>query len=188
LRNRLQAGKDGILTSRSVKGLESERVRSCSIPGDGGDEEFNMSRLMSFFKHSDTVWGIFYPKHYVLAAYSRIADAEHAKEALKRAGWSDEDVIAVPGKEVVQFAEDDLMKHGLWGLLMTELSRLLDTEVTYADRDLAAAKKGASFLAVHCPTEDAKNQAWKVLEPTEPIVARYYHLAGIDHLVGDDKP
>jgi hypothetical protein len=148
------------------------------------DEEFSMSRLMSFFKHSDTVWGIFYPKHYVLAAYSRIEDAEHAKDALKRAGWSDEDVIAVPGKEVVQFAEDDLMEHGLWGLLMTELSRLLDTEVTYADRDLAAAKNGASFLAVHCPTEDDKNQAWKVLEPTEPIVARYYHLGGIDHLVG----
>src|ERR1700674_5160047 len=37
--------------------VESEKVRSSSILGDGRDEEFSMSRLMSFFKHSDTVWG-----------------------------------------------------------------------------------------------------------------------------------
>jgi len=68
---------------------------------------------------------------------------------------------------------------------MTELSRIFATEAVYADKDLAAARKGAAFLAVHCPDEENKNMAWKVLEPRHPLVARYYSLGGIEHLTGE---
>ena len=68
---------------------------------------------------------------------------------------------------------------------MRWLSRLLGTEEAYADKDLAAAKNGAAFIAVHCPTEKAKTAAWKLLEPRQPIVARYYSFGGIEHLAGE---
>jgi len=148
-----------------------------------------MSRLSTFFKESDTAFGIFYPKHYLLAIFPNLTEANRAKEELNHAGRV-EDAISASGAEVVRFAEDHLLKDGLWGMLMTELSRAFGTEASYADDDLAAAKKGSAFLAVHCPTEKLKIEAWKVLEPRHPLVARYYSFGGvfdgIEHLAGEN--
>ena len=145
-----------------------------------------MSRLSTFFKDADTEFGVFYPKHYLLAVYPNFADADCAKAKLNCSGRPDEDVICVPGEGVVRFAEDHLLKDGLWGMMMTELSRVFGTEALYADKDLAAAKKGAAFVAVHCLTDDAKSEAWKILEPTHPLVARYYSFGGIEHFAGEN--
>ncbi len=144
-----------------------------------------MSRLATFFKSKDIEFGVFYPKHCILAAFENLADADRAKQQLVHAGLAAEDVISVPGEEVVQFADDHFLKDGLWGMLMTQLSRIIGTEAVYADKDLAAARKGAAFLAVHCPSDEAKIQAWKSLELTHPIVARYYSFSGIEHLAGE---
>jgi hypothetical protein len=144
-----------------------------------------MSRLAAFFQDTDTKFGIFYPEHHLLSAFPNFEDAESAKKALMTSGWDSADIISVPGEEVVYFAEEYLLKHGLWGLLMTQLSRAIGTEAPYADADLAAAKKGAAFLAVHCPTDEDKAAAWKVLKPTHPLVARYYSGSGIEHLAGE---
>lgn len=144
-----------------------------------------MSRLATFFKNKDVEFGVFYPKHCILAVFENLVDADRAKKELIHAGLMDEDVISVPGEEVVRFAEDHLLKDGLWGVLMTELSRIFGTEALYADKDLAAAKKGAAFVAVHCPTEQVKIEAWKSLQPRHPTVARYYSFSGIEHLAGE---
>jgi hypothetical protein len=148
--------------------------------------ESPMSRLSIFFNDADTQFGVFYPKHYLLAVFPDLAEAGRAKEELNHAGRVDEDVICVSGEEVVHFAEEHLLKNGLWGVLMTELSRMIATEAAYADKDLAAAKKGAAFVAVRCPTEKVKAEAWKVLEPMRPLVARYYSIGGIEHLTGEN--
>jgi len=46
----------------------------------------------------------------------------------------------------------------------------------YADKDLAEAKSGATFITVHCPTEKIKTHAWRLLETIHPLVARYYRF------------
>jgi hypothetical protein len=143
-----------------------------------------MNRLTTFFKDADSEFGVFYPKHFLLAVFPNLPDADRAKEELTRAGRLEEDVISVSGEEVVHFAEEHMHKDGLWGLLMTKLSRGIGTEASY-DKDLAAAKNGAAFLAVHCPTEKLKIEAWKLLEPRRPLVARYYSFGGIEHLAGE---
>lgn len=142
-----------------------------------------MSRLTTFFKNSDVEFGVFYPKHCLLAVFEDLADADCAKKELRNAGC--DDVISVSGEEVVHFAKDHVLKDGIWGALMTELSRIFATEAVYADKDLDAAKKGAAFLAVHCPTQEVKTRVWKVLEPRRPVVARYYSFGGIEHLAGE---
>ena len=144
-----------------------------------------MSRLSTFFKDGDVEFGVFYPKHCLLAVFDNLAEADRAREALTRAGRVRDDVISVSGDEVVRFAEDHLLKDGLWGVMMTELSRMFGTEAVYADKDLAAAKKGAAFLAVQCSTEAVKTEVWKSLEPRHPLVARYYSFGGIEHLAGE---
>lgn len=144
-----------------------------------------MSRLSTFFKDADVEFGVFYPKHCLLAVFENLADADSAKEELVHAGREREDIISVSGEEVVRFAEDHLLKDGLWGVMMTEFSRMFGTEALYADKDLAAAKKGAAFLAVHCVTDRAKTDAWQFLGPRNPLVARYYSFGGIEHLAGE---
>ena len=144
-----------------------------------------MSRLLTFFKDADTEFGVFYPIHYILAVFPNFADAEAARQAILQGGRAEQDVISASGEEVVQFAQDHLLQDGLWGAMMTQLSRAIGTEATYADHDLAAAKEGAGFVAVHCPTEKLKTEAWKSLEPRHPLVARYYSLAGIEHMAGE---
>jgi hypothetical protein len=72
-----------------------------------------MSRLSTFFKESDTQFGIFYPKHYLLAMFPNLAEADRAKIDLNRAGRKDADVISASGDEVVHFAEEHLVKDGL---------------------------------------------------------------------------
>ncbi|MEQ1946092.1 MAG: hypothetical protein ABL995_02820 [Bryobacteraceae bacterium] len=145
-----------------------------------------MSRLETFFEGGDTELGVFYPNHYLLAVFTDVAEANRAKEDLKRAGRAEEDVISASGEEVVDFAADHVLKDGLWGWLMTGASRLFGTEAVYADKDLAAAHRGAAFLAVHCPTELSKVEAWNRLEARTPIVARYYSSTGIEHLAGEN--
>ena len=145
-----------------------------------------MSRLSTFFNDGDTEFGVFYPNHHLVAVFSNLVDADRAKQELGDAGCLDEDVISVSGEEAIHYADEHLFRDGLWGMLMTELSRLIGTEAAYADDDLAAARRGAAFIAVRCPNEKVKTKAWKVLEPRQPVVARYYSFGGIEHLVGEN--
>ncbi|MBN9663607.1 MAG: hypothetical protein J0H49_35745 [Acidobacteria bacterium] len=144
-----------------------------------------MSRLTTFFKNADTAFGVFCPQYFLLAIFPNSTEAEAAKAQLHSAGYLEEDVLVATGEEVVQFAHDHLQKDGLWGMVMTELSRSFGTEAAYADRDLAAAKRGEAFLAVYCPSAEGKTKAWMVLESRKPLVARYYAAGGIEHLAGE---
>src|SRR5579862_80252 len=86
-----------------------------------------ISRLSAFFEHGDTEFGVFYPNHCLLSVFRDIQDADRAEKALDRAGFRDGSVISVSGAEVILFAEDHLIKDGLWGMLMTHLSRTFGT-------------------------------------------------------------
>ena len=142
------------------------------------------STLTAYFDGSDTQFGIFYPHHHLVAVFASLAEATRARKTLVDSGHSGADCITAGGEEVVRFAEEHLQKEGLWGLLMTQLSRAIDTEATYADQDLEMARQGSAFLAVRCINDQAKNSAWECLEPSKPLVARYYSFGGIEHLAG----
>jgi hypothetical protein len=143
------------------------------------------STLATFFKGSDTKFGIFYPTDYLVAIFPDIAIARRAEHALGFGGFLDDDVITVPGEEVVCFAEEHLQNSSLWGMLMQQASRMFATEEVYADHDLKLARGGAAFLAAHCPSEKRKDEAWEIIEPFGPIRARHYALGGIEHFRGE---
>src|SRR5690242_1961324 len=130
-----------------------------------------MSTLATFFHGSDTEFGVFYPRHYLLAVYEGFREAEQARWHLIDSGIGAEEVIAVPGDEIVSLAEEHAKNDGIWGALMRELSRLIGTETPYADRDLEDERRGAGFIAVHCPDEHSKQRAWNRLAETKPLHA-----------------
>src|SRR5205085_553086 len=132
-----------------------------------------------FFKDSDNAFGVFYPKDYVFAVFPGPAKADRAKIELNRSNIGDGRVISARGDEVLRFAQAHYAKNGFWGALMGELSRSIGTESTYSDQDVEAAKQGAAFVGVHCPTDEEKAKAWEILERVKPISARYYTNGGI---------
>ncbi len=144
-----------------------------------------MNSLDQFFQGSDTRLGVFYPKDYLLAAFPSFDDAQQVRLELTGSGFAAEDVVAVPGEEVIRHAADHARTQGVWGHLMTALSRLIDTEESYADHDVVLAREGAGFVAVYCPSEELKHKAWQHMNAHDPIVARHYEFAGIEHLKGE---
>jgi len=144
-----------------------------------------MSTLASFFHGHDTHLGTFYPTHYVLAVYPSLKDAEEARRQLVAAGFPGDEVIAVPGGDMLRLCAEHVVKDGLTGAVMRKLSRIFVTEVPYSDRDVKFAEQGAGFLAVHCRDERVKERAWGHLQLTEPLAARYYAPSGLEHLVGE---
>jgi hypothetical protein len=143
-----------------------------------------MNKLVDFFGGSVERLGAFYPTHCLMAIFRNPADAEVALHRLVSAGFSPSDVIAADGKAVLEF--DEAETH-LAGFVMQAISRFFATEQVFADQDLEDAQQGAGFLAVRCPTDDLKNAAWGLIQPEDPLDARYYSRIGIEHLAGDIK-
>lgn len=141
-----------------------------------------MSQLTGFFKESDTQLGVFYPKHYLIAVFRDSRAAQLAVQGLWVAGFAQDEAIAVAGQEFMDLAQEET---GPGNFVMQALSRFFATEQKTHDSDLERAQRGAGFVAVHCLTEEAKRQAWAMLQPQSPLAARYYGAAGIEHLAGD---
>jgi hypothetical protein len=146
-----------------------------------------MSKLAQFFKGSDSHFGIFEPRNHIIALYPDLQSAENAEKLVHYGGVTADDAISVPGEDVVRFAEEHVLRHGLWGVMMKKISDFFATEEVYAERDLEMARQGAGFVAVHCPTDAIKRSVWRTLQPTGPLVARFYGVGGVEHLVGENE-
>src|SRR5437870_9209170 len=133
-----------------------------------------MSTLSSFFKGSETHLGVFYPRHYLVAVFRDLDTARATEKILLSRGFASEDVAAVPGAEM---ASEHARNNSFAAMFMQGLSRLFQTEETYTDHDVELALQGAAFLMVYCPSEERKKQAWMLIEPTRPLMARHYALA-----------
>lgn len=146
-----------------------------------------MSSLSTYFQGSDTRFGIFYPTNHLVAIFPTLAEAAKAEQIVHSSHFAGDNMIAVAGAEVIQYAKENFQKGGVWGALMSELSRFIGTEAVYADRDLELAHQGSAFLVVHAPTEQQKADAWALLRSLNPQVVRYYSSGGIEEF-GDNKP
>lgn len=144
-----------------------------------------MSVLAEFFKGSETQMGIFAPQGYVVALFPDLAAASKAERSLLNGGFPPDEVIAVPGEDVVRLVKEEAGHAGVGTLVMQGLSRMFETEEVYADHDFKLASRGAGFLAVHAASDAKKHQAWKLIEPANPIVARHYSRMGVEHFKGE---
>jgi hypothetical protein len=144
-----------------------------------------MSRLAAFFKGADTRLGVFYPDHALIAIFTNIKGAQNAKGKLSGAGFSDDEALVAPGSDLIDLVDEESARSGVLGYLMKTVSHFFHTEAVYTDHDLMYAKQGAAVLAVHCPDERTKNAVWRLIAPTDPLVARHYSICGIEHLAGE---
>src|SRR5258708_4230427 len=115
-----------------------------------------MSELAKLFKESVTQLGVFYPKHYLLAAFCDLPVAQLACRKLRDAGCAEEDAFVVSGRQLIEIENDEM---GVGTFLMQALSRFFATEQICTDEDLEKARHGAAFVAAYCPKEQTKAEA-----------------------------
>ena len=141
------------------------------------------SELASFFRESDSSFGVFYPKHYIFATFSSFEETERAAKALRKSGIADDDVMALNGAETLTFFREFHQHAGLWGGLMTELSKLFNTEEAFVEEDMARARRGAGFLAVYTKTETRANQVRQAAAPFHPVAMHWYLPGAVQSLI-----
>jgi hypothetical protein len=142
-----------------------------------------MTTLTNFFKESDSNLGVFYPKHYLIATFSTFDKTKLAAQALRKAGFSDDEVLAISGGEILQYFEEFRANCGLWAGVMTMLSRGFGTEQIFADNDIHSAHAGAGFLAVHCPEHAVADRVHLLIDAFEPRAMHWYEAGGIQSLI-----
>ncbi len=143
-----------------------------------------MSDLSTFFKEPDTsLVGTFYPKHYIIAKFSKYSAAKDAYQSLRNAGYSEDEAIAATGQEVLAFFKHFREDAGLWGIVMRPLSRLLLTEATFADHDIDDANRVSGFVAVHSLTDQETKKIVEIMSPFAPSSMEWYLAGGIRSLV-----
>ena len=142
-----------------------------------------MNQLSMLFKGSETCFGVFYPRKYIIATFPSFETAMSAKQALRAIGVSPDEVRAVSGWEMLHFFRELRVRSGPLGALMTEFSRFIGTEASFFDRDVWEARHGAGFVAVHCSTELEADCICRILTPMHPAAMQWYRTGGVHSLV-----
>lgn len=140
-----------------------------------------MRKHWDFFKTSDTSMGVFYPMHYVLAAFESEARADEIRKRFIEAGFAEDDVAAVDGAFLVDTLES-LEGSGLVERAQQSIVRFVGTEMGYIEDDRKTAERGAAFLFVYTPDEDTTDRSIELLKFAHPIYARRYNAAGIHRI------
>ena len=141
------------------------------------------SGLWQFFSSEDRSFGVFYPRRHIIAVFPAWEDALQAAAELKRAGFGEQEVLVFSGLEMLQFLEEFRLYEGIWGVLMTNLSRLFATEAAFVDTDIRLARSGAAFLAIYCPTDSEIERIRRIVTPIGPLSMERYLSSGIQSLV-----
>ncbi len=138
-----------------------------------------MGKHWDFFKESDSSWGVFYPRNYIVVGSGSVTRAEEVRHALLGAGFAADDVAAVSGDFVVrelQSSEDA----GWFDRIRQEVATAVGTEMGYIEDDLKHARQGGAFLFVYAPTDEDVIRARDIIDASQPVHARRYLALGIE--------
>ncbi|TAN00596.1 MAG: hypothetical protein EPN40_03695 [Rhodanobacteraceae bacterium] len=141
-----------------------------------------MIRHWAFFKHSDTSFGTFYPKHYIVAGYASMNDAQAAERAFIESGFDADDVRAAAGDFVVNQLEAHREANWLQRA-GTHIAEFAGTETGFLRDDAELARRGGAFLFLFAPETHHVDQARKVFTQHRPAYARRYLHVAIEHIV-----
>lgn len=141
-----------------------------------------MKTHWEFFKEGDHSFGMFYPRHYIVAGFTSHAEALATETALRAAGFGTDDVRSATGEFVANELEsmDDA---SFLDKLKIQISKAVGTEAGYIDDDLELARSGGAFVFVYTPTDDDSSRAMSVIEPLQPVFARRYLPMAIERLI-----
>lgn len=141
-----------------------------------------MTTHWEFFKEGDHSFGMFYPRHYIVAGFASHAEALAAEAALREVGFSSDDVRSATGEFVANELES-MEDASFLDKLKMQISKAVGTEAGYIDDDIELARSGGAFVFVYAPADEDCRRAMSVLEPRQPVFARRYLPMAIERLI-----
>jgi hypothetical protein len=141
-----------------------------------------MKHHWEFFKEGDHSFGMFYPRHYIVAGFDSIEKAVTAERELLAQGFGENEVKSATGSFVVDQLES-MQDASFLDKLKMQISRAVGTEAGYIDDDMILARSGGAFLFVYAPTDADCRRAMAALEPQQPVFARRYLPMAIERLI-----
>lgn len=136
----------------------------------------------NFFKESDTSMGVFYPLHYVLAAFDCETRAQEVGQHFLDAGFGADDVTAVSGGFLVKQLEST-DGSSMLERIGQDMVRGVGTEFGYLDDDRKTADRGGGFLFVYAPDDEVTSRITTLLKRNHPIYARRYNKLGVHRII-----
>lgn len=133
------------------------------------------------FKGRDTSYGIFYPTGYAIVHFDSHETAQRAEQTLLSAGYTRDEVEAVPADYVICDVEKGLNNASFLNSLKQAFS--VGAERRYWEADLEHAKQGGGILAIHCPTKHEAERVVRLLKPENPTAMRRYQRLVIEDLI-----
>ena len=143
-----------------------------------------MKTVLDFFKHdADQSMGVFYPTDYLVAFFASHDIALQAQKQLEQNGSKSEDILVLRGEEFADLADKLHEDASTWSRISAAVSKVVGTEELHLDNDTKAARQGAGFLAIYCPTQEQGQKIFTSLKPLAPIAMRRYSAYTIDRMV-----
>jgi hypothetical protein len=118
-----------------------------------------------------TVFGTYYPRHYIVAVIHDPSAAAKARDALAADGFADANVELCPGADFVRNWNDYLAHRGI----AARLADLFPADEHEAITEyLEEANNGSSFVMVHTPEHQGRDRARDILREYGAHDMRYY--------------
>jgi hypothetical protein len=141
-----------------------------------------MIRHWAFFKQGDTSFGTFYPKHYIVAGYACLEEAEAAEHAFIESGVDVDDVRAASGDFVINRLEAHHEANWLQRA-QSHIAEFAGTEAGFLEDDAELARKGGAFLFLFAPHDHHVAHARIIFERHRPHYARRYLQVAIERII-----
>src|SRR5215469_7635607 len=137
-----------------------------------------MNKLAEFFQSNHTGLGVvFYPTHFIFAAFPSLALARDAAAGLIERRFAENEVYVASGTEVPGVLQrvsrgerPDLS--GILGLI---------DELRFCELDIERARAGVCFVAVHCRTEKDAQRIKTDMEQFSVIGMQWYRSFTIEY-------
>ncbi len=131
-----------------------------------------------------SLFGVFYPKHYIVAIFRDQRDADAAAASLAQAGFAQDDIRTWPGSDVVANHEAYVAERGI----LQKIGSLFPSEEHDVLNDyIEQARAGAVFLTVLAPEEAQRQAAAPLIAGNDGALMRYYGDNTITNFTLDDR-
>jgi hypothetical protein len=131
-----------------------------------------------------SLFGVFYPKHYIVTVFAERSAAESAASALEAAGFGADAINTWDGVEVAANHDKYVAERGI----LQKIGSLFPSEEHDVLNDyIDQARAGGTFLTVFTPEEGQRQMAAPIIADAGGVLMRYYGDNTITNLTLDDR-
>ena len=131
-----------------------------------------------------SLFGVFYPKHFIVTVFAERSAAESAASALQEAGFGEDAIKTWDGSEVAANHDKYVAERGI----LQKIGSLFPSEEHDVLNDyIEQARAGGSFLTVYTPEEGQRQTAAPIIADAGGVLMRYYGDNTITNLTLDDR-